>query len=273
MSQAGERPLGNNLLLAYSKPRARENEQEFNDFFDYFYTQCMLDVAGIRTATRYRLSHQQMEWILPASREPLWPFGQEHTYLTVYEVDPSVGAEALFDAMHASPAFSMLRNPDDVPVVWGAQWLFEPITRRELSARLKPSENGQELKPTHIWVVPNTPRSKEVESANNHFYTTQSNLQYTGFLSVTRYRLASLQRPDMTTNSAPPDPWPHGRHSQLALWELYDLAKAMHHRRSANEAGASFPRYSWMPPIRDLRSADDHVIYEAITSRVEPIFR
>jgi hypothetical protein len=232
----------------------------------------MLRVPGIVAATRYRLGNQQMEWILPASREPRWPFGQEHTYLTIYETDPAVAAGEIFDGIKESPAFSMVRQPEDVPVVWGPQWLYEPITTRETSARLKPSESEEGKKPTHIWMVPNSPLSEEVEEANNHWYITQSNLQYPGFLAVTRYKLARVQRPGGESQPASPDSWPYGHHSHLALWEFGDLLTATRHRRRAYEAGASFPNYSWMPPIRELRTADDHVIYEAITNRVGSIW-
>jgi hypothetical protein len=258
----------NNILLVYSSPRSKECEEEYNAFFDFFYTQCMLSVPGLVAATRYRLSNQQMEWILPASREPRWPFGLEHTYLTVYETDPAVAASEIFDGMRESPAAKTVRNPDEVPVVWGPQWFYEPITKRETSARLKPKEDDETAKPTHIWVVPNSPLSEDVELANNYWYTTQSNLQYPGFLSVTRYRLGPVQRPRNGGETA----WPHGRHTQLALWELNDLSTAAQHRRRAYHAGASFPSYSWIPPIGELRKADDHVIYEALTNRVRPIF-
>jgi len=261
--------MTNNILLAYSRPRSGELDEEYNAFFDFFYTQCMLSVPGVVAATRYRLSHQQMEWIRPASQEPRWPFGLEHTYLTVYEIEPSASAEDIFDGMRESAGAKTVRNPDQVPVVWGPQWFYTPITSRETSARLKPKENDEAATPTHIWVVPNSPLSEDVELANNLWYTTQSNLQYPGFLSVTRYRLGPVQQPGDVGETA----WPHGRHTQLALWELSDLPTAAHHRRKAYEAGASFPNYPWIPPIRELRKADDHIIYQAITNRVQPIFK
>jgi hypothetical protein len=263
--------MTNDIWLVFSNPKSPEREEEFNVWNNHFHLQQVLKTPGIVAATRYKLSHIQMEWMPPMRANPQWPHGREQ-YLTVYEIDPETDARAVFQRLGEAEADRASNDPDNDPVEWLGAWFYEAFTHPETSIEFKTPTAPGHGRPYHLWLVDSTPLSAEVEDENNRWYTTQVNLRYPGIETIARYKLSKVQSRIDPRAPAPEGEWPHGHHSYLAAWELSSLEEAIYWRRRAQESGAPFPRYGWTPPINQHRRGGDHVIYSPVTTRVTPIW-
>jgi len=262
----------NNILFVYSNPKSPERDEEYNTWFNHFHLQQILKVPGFLAATRYKLSHTQLEWMPPMGQNPAWPHERDR-YLSIYEIDRAADPRDLFRALRDTERERVSKDPANDPVEWGGQWFFEAFTHPETSIAFKPpSTRPADAGPCPIWVVTSSPAADEVEDENNRWYTTQVNLRYPGFKSVARFKLSRTQGTIDPRAPQPQGEWPYGRHSYLALWEFDDLIQGTYYRRRAQETGTAMSRYAWTPPLNRLRRADDHIIYDPVTTRVTPIW-
>jgi hypothetical protein len=263
--------MPNNLLLVHCNPKSPERDEELNSWFNNFHLQQVLKSPGIVAATRYRVSRVQMEWMIPMSRVPEWPYGK-HVYLSVYEIERNADPAALFQGLRASEGERQTRDPDGDPVEWGPQLFYEAITEKETSVWLKPAgskHTGDE--PMAIWVVYSTPLPG-AEAENDNWYLAQGNLRSPGFHSMLRYKLSAAQGTIDSRAPAVESEWPFGQEVNLAIWELDDPLTAANSRRRSQGQAVPGPRFSWMPPLNTLRRGGEHIIYEPVTNRVTPIW-
>jgi hypothetical protein len=263
--------MPNNVLLVSCNPKSAEREEEFNAWFNNFHLQQVLKAPGIVAATRYKVSHVQMEWMIPMAKAPQWPYGK-HVYLNIYEIEPRVDAAAVFQALRDAEDQRQTRDPANDPVEWGPQLFYEAITEKETSVWLKPASSKRVSDaPMAIWVVYSTPQPG-AEAENNNWYLAQGNLRGAGFESMLRYKLSRTQGvvDSRAPNSA--GEWPFGEEENLAIWELDDPLAAVNSRRRSQGQAIPGPRFTWMPPINTLRRGGEHIIYEPVTNRVTPIW-
>lgn len=261
--------MPNNVLLVSSNPKSPERDEEYNTWFNNYHLQQTLKAPGIVAATRYRISRVQMEWMTPMVNSPQWPYGK-HVYLSIYEIERGADPAAVFQALRDGEEASRTRDPDNDPVEWGPQLFYEAITEKETSAWLKPPSRLPDG-PMAIWVVYSTPYP-QAEAENDNWYLAQGNLRSPGFHSMTRYKLSRTQ--GVIDSRAPilQGEWPFGQEVNLAIWELEDPLTAANSRRRSQGQAVPGPRYSWMPPLNQLRRGGEHIIYEPVTNRVTPIW-
>ncbi len=262
--------MQNNVILVSCDPKAPEREEEFNAWFNNFHLQQVLKIPGVVAATRYKLSHVQMEWMTPMVNSPIWPYGKP-SYLNIYEVAPSTNSELLFQCLKDTEADRSSADPDNDPVAWGPQLYYEAITEKETVAWLKPVPSTDKSRPTAIWVVYSTP-IEGAEEENNSWYLAQGNLRSEGFESMIRYKLSRVQGTIDSRGPSAEGPWPNGEEVNLAIWELDDPLTALNSRRRSLGRAIPGPRFSWMPQLNKLRRGGEHLIYEPVTYRVTPIW-
>lgn len=70
------------LMIAISNPVSAEKEAEFNDWYENFHVPEILQMPGVRRATRYRVVAQT----LPETDPPVY------RYVAIYEVDNAAEA-------------------------------------------------------------------------------------------------------------------------------------------------------------------------------------
>jgi hypothetical protein len=266
----------NHILWVESRPKSPEREDEFNVWHNHFQLQQVLKTPGIVAATRYRLSHLQMEWFPPSAITPAWPYGKQFTYLTLFEFDAVADPARVFAHLRDGETSRLSHDPDNDPVEWGEQWFYEAFTEREVSVWQRPEGPAPERPdghPNHIFVVPISPLSPEVEDDFNRWYIAQGNIRRHGIAAGTRYRLSGTQGSIDSRAPAPSGEWPFGQHSYLMIYELYDAVAAYNDLRAgvfgprpADGAG----RNSWQAPWGSLRRVDEHIVYEPVTHRVTP---
>jgi len=264
--------MPNNILLVTSRPKSPEGDGEYNSWHNNFHIQQMLKLPGFVAATRYRLSHRQMDWFPPAAVTPQYPYGKTYQYLTIYEIDASPAIDEVSSSLQANPQGSA-----DGPVEWGEQWLFEAFTRRETTVWLRPEglePSKLDHAPNDIFVVPISPLKPELDEDFNRWYIAQANIRRPGFAAGTRYRVSSTQ-PAAPRNVKPDSTF--GEHTYLMIYELYDPLAAYHDLRSSVEraglrSGEGGGRYSWQMPWALLRKVDEHILYQPVTNRVTPIW-
>jgi hypothetical protein len=105
------------LLVVFTSPTSKDDDDEFNRWYDESHVKEMLQVAGFTAATRYRAADMGSPPAMPAT-----------PYLALYEVE----AESLLAAQGAltaaTPTFpqspTLQRNPGPV-LMW-----FEELTPR-----------------------------------------------------------------------------------------------------------------------------------------------
>lgn len=264
--------MTNNLLWVASRPRAPEREEEFNVWHNHFHLQQVLRTPGIVAATRYKLSHLQMEWFPPAADIPQWPYGKRFTYVTLFEVDPAVHADQVFVDLRDRQQARSTRDPAKDPVEWGEQWFYEAFSEREASVwpqRQPPPRDGSRA--NFIFVVPISPLSPELEDDFNRWYISQGNIRRPGFAAGTRYKLSRHQGSIDSRAPVPSGEWPFGQHTYLMVYELQDPLRAYNDLRASVMAPRSGgDRYTWLAPWGSLRRVDEHLVYEPVTARTLP---
>jgi hypothetical protein len=218
----------NNILWVTSNPKSPERDDEYNTWYNNVHLFQILKVPGFVAATRYKISSLQMEWFPPAASTPEWPFGKDR-YLTIYEIDPATDPRDLFSALRATEKQRYTLDPENEPVAWGEQWFYEAFTEREPSVWLRPEGPAPEKpngEPFHIFIVPISPLSPELEEDFNKFYIAQGNIRRRGISAGIRYKLSRTQGTIDSRASAPAGEWPFGQHSYLMIYELYDALAA-----------------------------------------------
>jgi hypothetical protein len=276
--------LANNIFLVYSTPKAPEREAEYHIWYNHSFLQQVLRERGFLAATRFKLSHVQMDWFPPMTETPHWPYGKD-AYLTLYEIDPAEDPRVVFESLAANEKYRQSRDPDADPITWGPQWFYEAITERETKVWLEPRDEHRqgEERPNALFIVPTSPVSPEVEPDYDKWYMTQMNIREPGIVAGTRYKLSAVQCKLDARAPAPRGEWPFGQHSHLMLYELDDIVRAQAALRDRREQGlaaaaargADAPppsRNSWMKPWGPLRRADEHIVYEPISYRVTSIW-
>ena len=271
--------VNNHLLLVYANPKSPEREDEFNAWWNNYFLQQVLCVPGFVAATRYKLARLQMDWFPPMTEKPQWPHGKD-TYLTVFEIDPSADLAHVFEQLRATELNRITRDPENDPVAWGPQLLYEPFTVREPSVWPRPGGPAPERPdgvPNHIFVVPISPLSADLEDDFNAWYITQGNVRRNGIAAGTRWRLSRTQ--GVIDSRAPrlQGEYPFGQHLYVMIYELYDaiaayndLGASVRVPRPAGAQGGG--RFTWMMPWGGLRRVDEHLVYEPVTYRVTPAF-
>ncbi len=263
--------MQNSVLLVHCNPKSPERDEELNTWFNNFHLQQVLKTPGIVAVTRYKVSHVQMEWMTPMANEPVWPHGK-HVYLNVYELDREISPREVFQALRDHEDARKSHDPDNDPVEWGPQLLYEPITHKETCVWLQPERaKVTPSLPMALWVVYSTPLPG-AEEANNNWYVGQGNLRNPGFQSMVRYKLSDVQGAIDGRAPGVEGPWPYGQEENLALWELDDPLAAANSRRRSMGFAMPGPRYTWMPPLNLLRRGGEHIVYEPITTRVTSIW-
>ena len=269
--------MPNHIFWVTSRPKSPEREDEYNLWYNHFHLQQVLCLPGFVACTRYKLSRIQTEWYPHASQVAEWPYGKDFTYLALYEIDRDADLRAVMQALEASEADRRSANPDDDPIVWGEQWLYEVFTEREGPVALKQSgliEGKANGEPNHIFVVPISPISPEADHEFNRWYMTQVNVRRPGIASATRYRLSTVQGAIDSTVQKLEGAWPFGQHWYRCIYDMYDPEVAYNDLKSSlpppRPEGAPPRRFSWMAPWPRL--SDEHIIYEPVTYRVTPLF-
>jgi hypothetical protein len=94
------------IMMAFSQPTNPGMEDRYNDWYDNVHLKDVLDIPGITSATRYKLSDTQQSKRIDATR---------HAYLAVYDVEADdiqsvideIGSRARTPRMEISDAISM----------------------------------------------------------------------------------------------------------------------------------------------------------------------
>lgn len=109
--------MGNDVLIVLSNPIDEEHDAEFNDWYTNTHLPEVLQVPGIVSAQRFKLSPEQ----LPADF-----LQSKHSYLAIYEIDvpPSTAFEGLMDAVAAG---KVVMTPV-IDVANTGTWAFSPLT-------------------------------------------------------------------------------------------------------------------------------------------------
>ncbi len=272
--------MPNHILWVTSAPKSLDREDEYNLWYNHFHLQQVLKLPGFVAATRYKLSEIQTELYPPSMNVPAWPYGKEHTYLALYEIDANAHLAAVIEALEADEPHRCSADPANDPIIWGEQWLYEAFTEREGPVALKPGglvESKSSGDPNHIFVVPISPASAAADVEFNRWYMTQVNVRRPGIASATRYKLSRIQgRIDANAVRSAQGEWPYGQHWYRCIYDLYDPVVAYNDLKSTlpppRPADAPPParRFSWMAPWP--RRSDEHIIYEPVTYRVTPLY-
>jgi hypothetical protein len=219
-----------------------------------------------------------MEWFPPSAVTPQWPYGKDFTYVTIYEVAPAVASRSLFDDIRAGEKRRLSHDPDNDPVEWGEQWFYEAFTEREASIWLRPGgaapskANGE---PNHIFIVPISPLTPDLDEEFNRWYISQGNIRRPGIAAGVRYKLSQAQGTIDSRVAEPSGDWPFGQHAYLMIYELNDPLAAYNDLRGSVMGARRTPGaggFSWLASWGSLRKVDEHIVYEPVTNRVTPIW-
>jgi hypothetical protein len=266
--------MPNHILWVTSKPKTPEREAEYHNWYNQFHLFQVLNTPGVVAATRYKLSHLQMEWFPPAATFKTWPYGKEHVFVCVYEFDQAADSREVFAALAKSEPDRRSKDPHNDPVDWGEQWFYEAYTEREVSVWLRPggpSPSKPDGEPNHMFIVPISPISPEVEADFNKYYISQMNVRRPGIAAGIRYKLSRSQGTIDSRIPVAGGDYPFGQHSYLMIYELYDPLLAHHELKPRPRPAGGAGGASWSAPWGQLRRVDEHIVYEPITYRVTPL--